>query len=141
MEFTKLKEGHNCNCIENAKIDTNNLYAIKTMKNILRPQDFNSYWEKGKRPDVDDCFKICSLKGVSMSLFNNETKDEVSKIFKILFPLSPKYKPFISIVKIHDDAGVVKHTPDEVNQHHFDFYKSDTFDYTKMNLESTNELR
>jgi hypothetical protein len=140
MEFKNLNECAVCNCIQDAKEDYQSNFALKTMKTELRIQDFNSYWDKGKRPISNQCEEICSLKGVSVSIFNDETKEAVLEIFKSLFPLAPKYKPFLSVVKLYDKSGLVKHTPNELNQYHFDFYKSDNFDFAKVELINVNEL-
>jgi hypothetical protein len=140
MEFKNLTIDHNCDCTENSNEDTVNLFALKTMKSELRLQDFNSYWEKGRKPQSENCKEICSHKGVSISLFTDKTKDEVTEIYKSLFPLAPKYKPYLSVVKLYESSGLVKHTPDEINKHHHDLYKCDTFDFTKVNLITVNEL-
>lgn len=143
MEFKNILSGHNCNCLDKAIEDHTSHFAIKSMKENLRVQDFQSYWEKGKRPDDKDksnCEKICSLKGVSISIFNDATKDEVVTIYKELFPLAPKYKPYLKVVRFYDSSGVVKHTPKEVNIHHYDFYKSDTFDFLNVDVIQVNEL-
>lgn len=140
MEFINIFKDSNCNCLENSKEDFASHYAIKTMKESLRVQDFNSYWEKGKRPNSNDCKEICSYKGVSISIFNEETKEEVVNIFKELFPLAPRYKPYLKVIKLYDSSGVVKHTPNEVNIHHYDFYKSDTFEFSKVDIIEIKEL-
>lgn len=141
MEFKAIIAEHNCDCLDSAIEDTNTNFAIKTMKESLRIQDFSSYWEKGKRPDDNtDCDKVCSYKGVSISIFNDNTKDDVVNIYKELFPLAPKYKPYLNIVKFYNLSGVVKHTPNDGNAHHYDFYKSDTFDFSKVNVIQVNEL-
>ncbi len=141
MEYKNLLSEHNCDCLNNAKEDITSTFVIKTQKDVLRIQDFNSYWEKGKRPnDANDCNEICSLKGVSVSIFNDSTKEEVIGVFKELFPLAPKYKPYLSVVKFYESSGVVKHTPNDQNVHHYDFYKSDEFEFSKVSLIQVNEL-
>lgn len=141
MKFDKILAEHNCNCIENSIADTASIYALKTMKNFIRIQDFSSYWEKGKRPnDTNNCEEICSYKGVSISICNENTKDEVISIYKELFPLAPGYKPYVSLIKFNDDAGVVKHTPNDRNNHHYDFYKCDDFEITKVDVLEINDL-
>lgn len=141
MEFKKIQSDQNCNCLDKAVEDNNSNFAIKTMKENLRVQDFNSYWEKGKRPnDKNSCNEVCSYKGVSISIFDDNTKEEVINIYKELFPLAPKYKPYLSVVKFYDLSGVVKHTPNDGNTHHYDFYKSDTFDFEKVDVLQVNEL-
>lgn len=140
MDFKKLNSDHNCNCFENAIEDIENLYAIKANKNMLRIQDFASYWEKGRRPASDDCKEICSLKGVSISLFNDINKDEVVEIFKSLFSIAPKYRPYLIVFRFYESSGLIKQTPSVINKHHFDFYKCDTFDFSKVNIINANEL-
>lgn len=141
MEFKNILSGHNCDCLDKAIEDNTSHFAIKTMKENLRAQDFQSYWEKGKRPDDNsDCEKICSFKGVSISIFNDITKDEVETIYRELFPLAPKYKPYLNVVKFYDSSGVVKYTPKDFNIHHYDFYKSDTFDFLNVDIIQVNDL-
>ncbi|MBK9631964.1 MAG: hypothetical protein IPO62_13020 [Saprospiraceae bacterium] len=140
MEFKNLTSDDNCDCIENSIEDTVNLYAIKTNKSELRLQDFSSYREKGRNFPSEKCNDICSYKGVSISLFTQETQDEVKQIYRTLFPLAPKYKPYLSVVKFYTSSGVVKHTPVEINRFHYDLFKCDTFDFTKVNLITVNEL-
>ena len=141
MEFKNINKEHNCDCISNSFQDNESTYALKTMKDFLRLQDFYSYWDKGKRPvNIDDCEEVCSLKGVSVSIFDENTKEDVVSIYKELFPLAPKYKPYIGIVKFYESSGVVKHTPNDGNTHHYDFYKSDTFDFTKVDVIQINDL-
>lgn len=141
MEFKIISSEHNCDCFDKSVEDNTSSFAIKTMKENLRVQDFNSYWEKGKRPEgSNNCDEVCSYKGVSISIFNDSTKDDVVNIYKELFPLAPKYKPFLSVVKFYNSSGVVKYTPNDGNTHHYDFYKSDTFDFTKVDVIEVNNL-
>lgn len=141
MEFENILSDHNCKCLNKAYEDNTSTFAIKTQKNFLRVQDFYSYWEKGKRPeDINVCDELCSYKGVSVSIFNDTTKEDVIDIYKELFPLAPKNKPFVSIIKFYESSGLVKSTPNERNINHFDFYKSDEFDFTKISLIQVNEL-
>ncbi|MHA8056468.1 hypothetical protein VR611_11010 [Aquirufa nivalisilvae] len=141
MEFKNIQEDNNCDCITNAYQDNESTYALKTMKDFIRIQDFNSYWDKGKRPvNINDCEEVCSLKGVSVSILNESTKEDVISIYRELFPLAPKYKPYFGIVKFYESSGVVKHTPNDGNIHHYDFYKSDTFDFAKVNVIQIIEL-
>jgi len=141
MEFNNFNSDTNCDCFKNTFEDKTNYYAIKTMKDKLRIQDFYSYWEKGKRNEKDDCKEICSLKGVSISIMKQETKDEVIEIFKILFPLAPGYKPYLGIFKFNDSCGVVKHTPSKNNKHHFDLYKCDDFELKNIEMIEIKELQ
>jgi len=140
MNFTQTFENLDCNCIEESNEDIQNNYAIKTNKEQLRLQDFNSKHDKGKIPDSDKCEKVCSFRGVSISLYNDKTKDYVLNVYKQLFPLSPGYKPFVKIFKFGNECGNVKHTPSNNNDYHFDFYKCDTFAIENIEVKETKEL-
>lgn len=129
MTFNNLHQDTPCDCIEDTKEDFESEYGLKTNKDTIRPVDFDSHWEKGKRPESDACGDVCSYKGKSVTLITPDNLNEVTEIFKQLFPLSPKYKPFLTIVKFADSTGKVKHTPDFRNQYHHDFYKCDNFTF------------
>ncbi|WP_312312230.1 hypothetical protein [Empedobacter brevis] len=140
MNFTKTFGDIQCNCVEGSNEDTNNNYALKTIKENLRIQDFYSYHEKGKTITDTKCDNICSFRGVSVSLYNEETEENVLKLYKELFPLSPGYKPYLKIIKFGENCGKVKHTPSNNNDYHFDFYKCDTFAIDKIEVIEVKEL-
>ncbi|MBT1709266.1 hypothetical protein KK062_13570 [Fulvivirgaceae bacterium PWU5] len=132
MTFQNLHSDIECNCLNGTKEDFGSRYGLKTNKNQIRIVDFESHWEKGKRPESAACEEVCSYKGKSVSLITDANLNEVTQIFKQLFPLSPKYKPFLTIVKFADHTGTVKHTPDFINAHHHDFYKCDNFTFENV---------
>lgn len=140
MTFTQILNGIECNCIDGSNEDTTNKYAIKTIKKELRIQDLHSYHDKDKQNDKLDCKNICSFRGVSISLYNSETQEYVLGVYKELFPLSPKYKPYVKIIKFGESSGNVKHTPSSKNSHHYDFYKCDTFALDKIEVIEVKEL-
>ena len=129
MTFENINVDIDCDCLEGAICDTESHFGRKTNKNFLKPGDFISYWEKGKRSEDQICAEICSLKGISLNFMNDESKENVINIFKQLFPISPSYKPHIHVIQLGGTCGYVKHTPDHVNGnlYHYDFYKSDEF--------------
>lgn len=140
MNFTQTFGDTECNCIEGSNEDVVNNYALKTTKDNLRIQDFHSYHDKGKPFTDTNCDKICSFRGVSISLYNNDTKDYILNVYKELFPLSPGYKPYVKIIKFGEECGNVKHTPSKNNDYHFDFYKCDTFAIEKIEVVEVKEL-
>lgn len=140
IEFTQIFEGIECDCLEGSSEDSSNTYALKTIKEELRIQDFNSYHDKGKENKKLDCNSICSFRGVSVSLFNDKSKDYVLKVYQELFPLSPKYKPYVKIVKFSKSCGNLKHTPSIKNDFHYDFYKSNIFTLDKIKVIEVKEL-
>lgn len=132
MEFKDLHNDTNCNCLEGTNEDLESLYCLKTNKDHLRPQDFKSHWEKGKRPSSDDCKSVCSYKGKSISILEDNNEIKVGKIFLQIFNLSPTYKPYLTKIKFLGESGKVKKTPTQVNKFHYDFYKSDEFELSKI---------
>jgi len=132
MTFENLHGDTNCDCIADAKEDFESTFGLKTNKNHLREVDFNSNWEKGKKPETSECDETCSHKGKSISLVDERNIDAVLSIFQGLFPLSPSYKPYFTTVKFSNETGVVKATPNFMNQYHYDFYKCDNFIFSNV---------
>jgi hypothetical protein len=131
MTFTNILKDTTCDCLKNAIVDTESTYGIKTNGQNITGKDFRSKWEKGEKP-LDDCKTICSKKGISLSLINEKTKNDVIEIFKEIFPISPTYRPYLSVIKFYEDAGMVKCEASRRNPYHCNFYKSDTFDVNKI---------
>lgn len=132
MTFEDLHKDISCDCIADASQDFESTFGLKTNKDHLREVDFNSHWEKGKKPSSSDCREVCSYKGKSISLIVNDNANAVLQIFQSLFTLSPGYKPYFTIIKFGEDTGLVKATPDTVNPYHFDFYKCDNFQFSNI---------
>lgn len=127
MNFTSLLQDTICDCLTDAYIDNTTRFAIKTNKNVLREADFRSYWEKGRRLE-NVCADICSLKGQSINVLNNdEDYAQTIEIFKSLFPLAPGYRPHCTVITLGENSGLVKSTPLQENPLHYDFFKSDQF--------------
>ncbi len=140
LSFESLNNDTSCNCLDGAYPDDQSSFALKTNKPLLRDVDFSSKWDKGERPETDDCKVICSKKGVSLSLLNTDNVNEVNSIYQKLFPIAPKYKPYITTIKLAATSGLVKHTPSRNNAYHFDFYKSDSFEISQIKLIETKNL-
>jgi hypothetical protein len=133
MTFEKLNVDNNCKCTEDGVINNISSFALKINKETIREADFKTYWEKGRTST--DCDEICSLKGQSLTIIDSQKDlDLTLKIYKELFPISPKYKPYCAVVLLNEDSGLVKLTPTEINPLHHDFYKSDEFTIEKVSL-------
>ena len=130
MTFNKINNDTTCDCLINAVIDTNSSFSIKTNVSTIRAKDFISKWDKGDR-DATSCRQICSKKGVSLFKYE-ENHEDVIKVFKEMFPISPSYKPYINIIRLYEDSGLVAESPSKRNPFHCDFYQSDDFDYRKV---------
>ena len=137
MEFKNLSIDTVCDCLNNGVVDNISRFAIKTMKDHLRDNDFKTYWEKGRR--AEDCKEICSLKGQSLTIVNNDQDLQATvEVYRELFPFSPKYKSHITLITLKENSGYVKHTPIiNVNTLHHDFYKCDNFTLNHINFISS----
>ncbi len=138
MTFDNIISNPNCSCLVDAVEDSTSKFALKTNKAKIAEVNFKSKWEKDDNSHTD-CKKVCSKKGVSLSIINedNSNLNKVVDIYKKIFPLAPGYKPVCSIVTLGDKNGLVKSTPSLNNVFHHDFYKCDAFDFNKINYISS----
>ena len=133
MNFKILDADTNCDCTKDAVIDNSSRFALKMNQDVMKEKDFKTYWEKGRRPENMNCEEICSHKGQSLTIVNNELDlSKTISVYKKLFPFSPSYKTHCAIITLNENSGVVKSTPIEINPLHYDFYKSDEFSINKI---------
>ncbi|WP_452602381.1 hypothetical protein [Pontimicrobium sp. MEBiC06410] len=127
MTFKNITNATPCDCFQDTFEDYETKFALKINKSKIRDVDFKTYWEKG-RTEYKDCNEACSLKSKSISIVKTEVEiKKTLKIYKSLFPISPKYKPFCAILTFKEKSGKIKLTPSNNNPLHCDFYKSDIF--------------
>lgn len=140
MTFTNLNNGTDCDCLSETFEDYKTQFALKINKNNLRNVDFKTYWEKG-RTNFNSCKEACSLKSKSISIVKTEKDiDNTLSIYKSLFPISPKYKPYCAILTFKEKSGKIKLTPSKNNPLHCDFYKSDIFTKDLVEVVDTKAL-
>jgi len=139
MTFEKINTDTSCNCLKGAIIDTENSYVRKLRKETLEEKDFLTHWERDIKPDTDDCEIICSHKAVSINQFNPETEAQILEKYKTTFKINPKKGAYYLKFQFLQDAGKVKHTPDfnTNDESHYDFYKSDDFNFEKIQILDT----
>jgi hypothetical protein len=141
MTFENLNTDTECSCLDNCLDLNETLYGLKTNKSSLRDVDFNSKWEKGDKTETGDCETVCSKKGLSLSVLSDlDIKEKVISIYKQLFPVSPTYKPFLSVIRFKEKSGKIKPTPLDGNPYHHDFYKCDSFSLSNVSLIETISL-
>ncbi len=130
MNFEKLHNDTNCNCLEDAELNLDRFFARKINKPLPTDRDFISKWEKGNAQiewDKTNCQLVCGLKGISINQWNEISQVEVIQKFLTTFRISPKHKDSILIFKCRGNAGLIKFTPNSKDNFHYDFYKSDDF--------------
>lgn len=141
MEFKNLHLDIECDCIDGCNVDTNTTFALRTLGQTLSEDDFISYWDLGRRPQKSNsCHSKCALKAQSMSIMNDESKDDVTNIYKEIFPLVPAYIQYLTIIKFKEDCGMTKPSPSYRNKHHYSFYKCDEFKLENVELISSVNL-
>lgn len=132
MDFNSLNSDTECDCLKETFVDNDTILIRKINKSKLQESDFASHWEKGKR-NFTDCKGECSLRGVSLSTASGDSdKQKVIESYKKVFPLSPKYRPYVCLLKLKNGAGRLKNTPSKNVVNHHDFYKSDGFDLNRV---------
>ncbi len=127
MTFEKITNDSECDCLNKSSENTTNEFIRKLGKPLLEDKDFVSYWERNKRPLIDDCKNICSFKGISMNLYKNEYEEQILNKYKTTMNINPKKGSHYLKFKLLQGAGNVKHTPEENDTSHHDFFKSDDF--------------
>ncbi len=137
MNFKFIHKNTDCLCAKSSDMLQNDerIFARFIRKPNIRENDFKSYSDKGRTPTKNTCKAICSFLGVSVSLWNDESKDFIIELYAKLFKLNMKKKTdSILLFKLKNNIGVCKSTPSEPNPHHYDFYKSDEFDISKVEV-------
>lgn len=137
MQFTKITDNTKCTCLSDCSNDVTNLFARKVRKAPdMKDADFRNHFEKNRSPETNNCDEICGFYGVSIEIWNDASSKTLIEKYQITSSISPKHKNNLSIFKLKVDAGLVKHTPDqlEYNEFHFDFYKEDSFTIDKLEL-------
>ena len=142
MKFKFYKEKTKCECLQDSFEDYENVYVrlarLKEANPVMKVKDF-----KGQRENKDaeyfkefDCKMTCGYLGISTNIWNEESQEIVkSKFERINLILSRKMKKVLVIFKLNGNAGKFVYAPiigkngmpDDI--YHYDFYKSDEFDF------------
>ena len=137
MEFQKLHDGSDCNCIDNAEEDVVNQYVRRLRKEKLSEKDFKTHWERGIGVNKNECGDICSYKGISLNQLSEESESLIIQKYKTTFNINPKKGGHLIKFQLKDDAGVVEHSPTKSDETHYSFFKSDDFELEKLDIKET----
>jgi hypothetical protein len=135
MNFTNIQNNTppNCNCLENTAMIVDKEFARHMYKPTMREQDFYSHWDKYENNnsfpspndfDFTNCQKVCGIKGVSIHIWKEQSKETIINEYLNNFKITGKAKNCILIFKLKVNAGVVSHTPTDMktpNPYHYDF--------------------
>lgn len=126
-----------CDCLASSFHDADTMFIKKIDGPEMRDKDFITYWEKGRRPPVEDCSEICGYKGVSIDLLSSPSDiPRILQIYKKTLSIKPNGKTKYITFSIKSSGGRCKHTPTEHSNVHHDFYKSDAFNISDIKLDS-----
>lgn len=141
MNFAAISEGHNCNCHTTALENCVDTFARRVGDTKdFKDRDFRTYFERGLPSESDSCDEVCGHRGLSINLWNDESKRFVIDKFSLTLAISPmikKPKSQIGVFQLTKDIGKIKHTPNQksgVDPYHYDLYKSDEFGVEKLTL-------
>jgi hypothetical protein len=129
MTFNQLHENIECNCVVNSAENTSNHFARNVSKTTkVKATDFRSHHERGKIQTDNSCKTVCSYRGVSIDIWNEESKKKISDRLNRSHEISPGVKKVLLIFKLKKDAGQIEFSPTSDNPFHYDLYKADGFD-------------
>ena len=134
MTFNELHSDIGFNCIKDAIEDNTNEFVRRLKKETLNDNDFKSHWERGIRPPEMNCESICSHKGISINLFNDEHIELIINKYKTTFSINPKRGAYLLLFKLKKNAGVVKRTPTKNDLSHCNLFKADNFSLDKLEI-------
>lgn len=132
MKFDKIKLNSKCNCLTNTTIDTTSEFMRKLKKQQVDEKDFLTHWERGIRPNAEDCQEICTYKGLSINKFLPENENQILQKYKTTFSINPKKGSYCLKFKLNKNTGKVKYTPSQDDKSHYSLYKSDNFNIKEI---------
>lgn len=131
MEFTNIRSGTDCNCLDNAIEDYESTYCRRINTATPKDNDFRCAWDRNPELNKNEtnCKKVCGGRGVSTYILSDTNSLEVIEKIQKHFPQS---KNHIAIFKYIYGAGKIK--PTEHDPDHFNLFKSDTFALANLNI-------
>jgi hypothetical protein len=132
MTFETITQGTNCKCLKNCIENIVDVFARRTGDSKeIKIRDFKTHFERGKEvSSLNDCDEVCGNRGLSIYLWNDNSKSAILDKHMTTVAIGPKLKNHLSLVKLKAQAGMIKNTPvkDEIDgEYHHDLYKSDSF--------------
>jgi hypothetical protein len=139
MTFENMAQGENCKCLKNCTENTVDIFARRTdYTKELKSRDFKCDKDKKREfPNLNDCKAVCGYYGVSIDLWNENSKDILLKRYITTASFSPQHRKNLSIIKFKESAGFIKNTPinEQIGgEYHYDLYKCDNFEIEMIEL-------
>ena len=132
MTFENISNGTTCNCLRGCAENVKDTFARRTSESkSLKDRDFKTGYERGKEVlDLKDCSEVCGNKGLSIDLWNTQSKDKLLERYRQTYAISPKLRHHLTIIRFKVGCGKLKNTPVRnqiAGEYHYDFYKCDEF--------------
>jgi hypothetical protein len=139
MTFETITQGTSCKCLKNCIENIVDTFARRTGDSKeIKLRDFRTPFERGKEvSDLNDCDEVCGNHGLSVDLWNDNSKGAILDRYMTTLAIGPKLKNHLSIIKLKAEAGLVKNTPvigQIGGEYHHDMYKSDSFEINFVEL-------
>jgi hypothetical protein len=143
MKFNNIHKDINHSCItDKVKEDTESYFLRKMYKSTISEEEFQSYWEMGKRTKSQE--RICIFKGLSISRVENGNEEEVLKNFTedrlktiALKPHAKKHNYYCKL-QFRKNAGMLWKTG--INKYHYTFFKCDEFTVASVDIKYIGDL-
>lgn len=129
MDFIKLHQGSDCDCIASATQNCSNTFSRKTSDGkVPRDRNFRISIDK-QNAQYSDCEQHCDEKSTSIDLWSDESEQQVLAYHRsrISLAIAPKAKDHLLIFRIKQYGGLVKPSPVFGNDFHHNYYLPDNF--------------
>ncbi len=148
MDFSKIFEDDlPCDCLDKCFEDCSTVYMRKLNRDSVVLKDFESKWEKNQYRSEEErnawereiraqgCKRICGAKGVSVSKLADPAHENIiMENIREAFTNTRRYRPNVAFFKFKQGDGLLLDKPSNAIKYHHDFYKSDTFDCTQLEI-------
>jgi hypothetical protein len=140
MNFQKITSLTSCECLNNLQEDNESIF-IRRVGDSKVPKNGDFKADSDKKDFILNndlsCKEACEKFGVSIEIWSEESQKKIIDRSITTLSIGQKLKKQICKFKLEKDAGLVKHTPEQENEHnpfHYDLFKEDNFDISKINV-------
>jgi hypothetical protein len=137
MTFENLQNTQGCNCLQGAVPDVDNSFYRKLKNEMASIDDFRTHFERRIGTDEQNCERLCSYKAVSINIRKAEYEALILDKYRTTFKFNPKKGAHCLVFRLRDESGLVKPTPEEDDESHYSFFKSDAFSLDHIDVVDT----
>lgn len=142
MLFTRLQDGHTCDCTSGAAEDISSVFSRRIKASQLQDSDFLSYCETGfAEKKSGDCDHKCRFRGVSINKFEEITRASVHKIYSEAHTFAPGVIRKFVVFRLKASSGLVRPTPTYKDDTHHTLFKKDDFGLDCLEVIAVEDIR